>query len=98
MNEYPSQTKDLLEVVEASDRAGALVAQHVRAIVDAAEADAARIRERAEEDARRIVRQAADAAARVLAEIDALDGPLSETVAGLRRQADQLTADPGPEA
>jgi hypothetical protein len=98
MEDNPSQTKELLEVVEASDRAGSLVAEHVRALIHAAEVEAEHTRSNAEADARRIVQQAVESAARVLAAIEAVDGPLSQIVADLRKEADRLTTNTGTEA
>ncbi len=92
------ETKEFLQVVEASERAGAIVKDHVRAIVRAAEADAERIRARAEEDARSIRRDAIEAAQRILERIDVLEGPLGDLVTDLRSEADALTTDAEPES
>ena len=87
------ERRDLVQVVEAADRAGSIVTEQVRAIIEAAESNAAEIRRDAERDAAAIRREAAEAANRLLDRIDALEGPLADLVGGLRREADSLTAD-----
>jgi hypothetical protein len=84
--------RDLLNVVEAADRAGAIVTEHVRSIVDGAEERAAEIQQKAEEDAQKIRDAASQAAAAVLKRIDEVGAPLAELVADLRTEAERLSA------
>lgn len=88
-----SDKQDLVQVVEAADRAGSIVTEQVRSIISAAETNAEEIRRSAERDAAGIRREAVDAAQRVLDRVDAVEGPLSELVDALRREADSLTSD-----
>ena len=87
-----AERKDLVQVVEAADRAGSIVTEQVRSIIEAAETNAAEIRRDAERDAVVIRREAAEAASRLLARLDALEAPLTDLVQGLRHEADSLTA------
>jgi hypothetical protein len=82
-----------VQLVEAADRAGAIVTDQVRSIISTAETRAREIRSDAERDAGMIRQQAADAANRVLERLGAVEGPLGELVSSLRREADTLTAD-----
>ena len=84
--------RDILQVVEAADRAGAIVTEHVRSIVDGAEERATEIRQKAEEDAQKIREAASQAAAAVLKRIDEVGAPLAELVADLRTEAERLSA------
>lgn len=79
--------------MEAAERAGSIVTEHVRSIVDAAETRAAEIERAAQRDAAEIRGQAHEAARRVLERIDTLEGHLGTLVAGLRREADNLSGD-----
>lgn len=88
-----SDHQNLLQVGEAADRAGAIVTDHIRTLIEQAEASAEEIRSNAEREAAGIQKRAADAASRVLERIDAIDGPLSELVADLQREADSLTSE-----
>jgi hypothetical protein len=87
------QRKDLVQMVEAADRAGSIVTEQVRSIIEAAEVNAAEVRRNAERDAVGVRRQAADAANRLLDRIDALERPLADLVTSLRKEADSLTSD-----
>jgi predicted transcriptional regulator len=84
--------RDILQVVEAADRAGAIVTEHVRSIVDGAEERATEIRQKAEDDAQKIREAASQAAAAVLKRIDEVGAPLAELVADLRTEAERLSA------
>jgi hypothetical protein len=84
---------DLVQVVEAADRAGSIVTEQVRSIIEAAETNAEEIRRSAQRDAVAIRQQAAAAANRILERLGALEAPLGELVEGLRREADSLSAD-----
>ena len=85
--------QNALQVAEAADRAGAIVSEHIRSIIDQAEANAEEVRRSAEQEADVIRRRAADSATRMLERINAIDGPLSQLVAELQREADSLTAE-----
>jgi hypothetical protein len=87
------ERKDLVQVVEAADRAGSIVTEQVRSIIEAAESNAAEIRGNAERDAVAVRQEAASAANRVLERLEAIEAPLGELVQGLRREADSLSAD-----
>ena len=82
-----------VQVAEAADRAGALVTEHIRSIIDQAEANAEEIRLGAEREAQEIRERAAESAARLLDRINAIDGPLAELVADLRREAEALAGE-----
>ncbi len=84
---------ELVQAVEAADRAGAIVTDHVRSIIDAAESRAAEIEQNAKQEAEDIRRQAHASARRLLERIDAMEGQLGDLVNSLRREADQLAAD-----
>jgi len=88
-----AQRKDLVQVVEAAERAGSIVTEQVRSIIEAAETNAAEIRRNAERDAVSTRREAVDAAHRLLERIDALERPLSELVTSLRREADDVSGE-----
>ena len=79
-----------LQVAEAADRAGAIVTEQIRSIIEQAQSGAAQIRESAERDAAAIRQRAAESASRLLERINALDGPLSELVSELQREAQGL--------
>jgi hypothetical protein len=85
--------QDLAQVGGAADRAGALVTEQVRSIIEAADKEADEIRRGAERDAEVIRHEAADAGNRVLARFDAIEQPLRELVGSLRSEADSLTTD-----
>ncbi|MCA1657418.1 MAG: hypothetical protein LC713_06895 [Actinobacteria bacterium] len=87
-----NESSGIHQVVEAADRAGAIVTEQVKSIIDGAEERAAETRRQAEEDARRTREAASEAAMVVLGRIDSLEGPLGELVAGLRSEAQKLAA------
>jgi hypothetical protein len=93
LDRQDNEKQNALQVTEAANRAGAIVTDHIRSIIDQAEASAAEIRRAAEVEADAVRQRAAESASRILERIDALDGPLSELVAGLQREADSLTSD-----
>lgn len=84
---------ELLQAVEAADRAGAIVTDHVRSIVEAAQARATEIEQSARRDAEEMTKNAHTGAVRLLERIDTMEGQLGTLVASLRREADQLAAD-----
>jgi cell division septum initiation protein DivIVA len=77
--------------LSAAERAGAMVTEQVRSIIESAENSAAEIRKDAEHNAEQMLRETVEAAHRILDHFDTLEGPLAELVAGLRREADSLT-------
>ena len=87
------EQQNAMQVAEAADRAGAIVTEHIRSIIDQAEVNAEEIRRGAEQEADVIRRRAADSAVRMLERIKAIDEPLTELVAELQREADNLTAE-----
>jgi vacuolar-type H+-ATPase subunit H len=80
-------------VSEAADRAGAIVTEQIRSIIEQAEANAEDIRRTAQRDAEAMTRRAAESASRMIERINAIDGPLSALVADLQREADSLAAE-----
>jgi hypothetical protein len=84
---------ELAQAIEAADRAGAIVTDHVRSIIDAAQSRANEIEQNARQDAEETRRQAHASAVRLLERVDAMESQLGELVTGLRREADQLAAD-----
>jgi flagellar biosynthesis/type III secretory pathway protein FliH len=86
------QNREIQQVTEAADRAGSIVTEHVRSIIDGAEERASEIRRKAEEDAQRTRDAAAQAAAAVLKRIDETGAPLAGLVADLRNEAERLSA------
>jgi cell division septum initiation protein DivIVA len=78
---------------EVADRAGAIVTEQIRAIIEQAEANAEEIRRAAQVDAEAMTQRAAESASRMLERINAIDGPLSALVAELQREANSLTAE-----
>jgi vacuolar-type H+-ATPase subunit H len=87
------ENENALQVSEAADRAGAIVTEQIRSIIEQAEVNAQEIRANAEREADAIRQRAAESAQRMLQRIEAIDGPLSELVAELQREAEGLTAE-----
>jgi cell division septum initiation protein DivIVA len=85
--------RDLVQVTEAADRAGAIVTDQVRSIIEAAERSAEEIRRTAARDADAIRQQASESAGRILERMDAIERPLNDLVGSLRREADSLSTD-----
>ena len=83
----------VVQTLEAADRAGAMVTDHVRSIIDAAESRAVEIEQSSRRDAEEVRQEAHAGAMRLLERIDAMEGQLGDLVASLRREADQLAAD-----
>ena len=82
---------DLARAVEASERAGSIVSDHVRAIIDAAQMRAGEIERNAQQEAQEIRSEAYEAANRVLERIDSIEGRLGNLVTGLRQEASSLS-------
>lgn len=83
--------KNIFEAVEAAERAGSVVSEQIRSIMEAAQAKADEIERSAEDEADRTRHDAASAASRLLEQIDEMEGHLSVLVQSLRREADQLS-------
>jgi DNA anti-recombination protein RmuC len=94
----PDDNQAALEIAEAANRAGQLVTEQIQGIIDQAQASATELQRNAEDEANRIRAQAAESANRILERIRALDGPLSELVAELQREAERLGSDNQPAA
>lgn len=93
MDRQGRESDELAQAVEAADRAGAIVTDHVRSIVEAAQSRAAEIEQSAKQEAEEMRRQAHASAVRLLERVDAMEGQLGNLVSNLRREADQLAAD-----
>jgi glutamyl-tRNA reductase len=93
LDRHEVEQQNALQVAEAADRAGAIVTEHIRSIIEQAQANADEILRNAEQEAETLRRRAADSASRMLERLHALDGPLSELVSELQREADSLTAE-----
>lgn len=87
------ENDELLQAAEAADAAGGIVTDHVRSIIDAAQARAEEIEQAARREAEAITKNAHTGAVRLLERIDSMEGQLGGLVASLRREADQLAAD-----
>jgi vacuolar-type H+-ATPase subunit H len=88
---FPARQGNRLSVIEAADRAGALISGQVRSVIEAAELHARTICEEAERDARQIVADAGRDAQLIGERVDAVAGPLAKLLEDLRRQSDRLT-------
>lgn len=86
-----NQQDELSRAVEAAERAGSIVTDHVRSIIDAAETRAQETERNAQQEAQQLRTEAYEAANRVLERIDALEGRLGELVSGLRQEAGSLS-------
>ena len=87
------EKRELVRAVEAADRAGAIVTEQVRSIIDAAEASAEEVRRNAHRDAEAILQESKDSANRVLERLNSVEGPLADLVGALRGEADSLSAE-----
>lgn len=85
------QQDELSRAVEAAERAGSIVSEHVRSIIDAAQTRATEIERNAQQEAQEIRTEAYEAASRVLQRIDSLEDRLGDVVSGLRGDADALS-------
>jgi|tagenome__1003787_1003787.scaffolds.fasta_scaffold20909842_2 hypothetical protein len=90
-NTHGAEDKSIAEAVEAAERAGSVVSEQIRSIMEAAQAKADDIERTAESEASRTRQDAAEAASRLLAQIDEMEGHLSGLVQSLRREADLLS-------
>ena len=86
-----TQQDDLSRAVEAAERAGSIVTDHVRSIIDAAQTRAAEIERKAQDEAREIRTEAYESANRVLERLDSLEDRLGGLVSGLRQDASRLS-------
>lgn len=87
------QQDELTRAVEAADRAGSIVTEHVRSIIDAAQSRAAEIERNAQAEAEEIRTQAYEAASRVLERIDSMEDRLGSLITGLREETGRLSGD-----
>ncbi len=93
MADHQSMRQDeLTRAVEAAERAGSIVTDHVRSIVSAAESRAAEIERNAQQEAHAIRTDAYEAAGRVLERMDSLESRLGDLVGGLRSEANGLAS------
>lgn len=90
-NTQAGDDKSIFEAVEAAERAGSVVSEQIRSIMEAAQAKADEIERHAQEEADRSRQESAEAATRLLEQIDEMEGHLSGLVQSLRREADQLS-------
>ena len=90
-NTHGGEEKGIAEAVEAAERAGSVVSEQIRSIMEAAQAKADEIERNAEDEANRQRQDAAEAASRLLGQIDEMEGHLSGLVQSLRREADLLS-------
>ena len=90
-NTQAGDDKSIFEAVEAAERAGSVVSEQIRSIMEAAQAKADEIERQAQEEADRSRQESAEAATRLLEQIDEMEGHLSGLVQSLRREADQLS-------
>ncbi len=97
MNPQGVQQDELSRAVEAADRAGSIVTDHVRSIIDAAQVRAAEIERNAQDEAEAIRTQAYEAASRVLERIDSMEGRLGSLVAELRDESGKLSGNSDPQ-
>lgn len=93
LDRHDADRQNATQVAEAADRAGAIVTEQIRVILEQAEANAEEIRRAGQRDAEAITQRAGEAASRMLDRINAIDGPLSALVADLRREAENLAAE-----
>ena len=85
------QQDELSRAVEAAERAGSIVSDHVGSIIDAAQTQAAEIERSAQQEAEGIRTEAYEAASRVLEKIDSLEDRLGNLVSGLREDVRGLS-------
>jgi len=90
-DQQDNQGDDLTRAVEAAERAGSIVTEHVRSIIDAAQTRAGEIEREAQREADTIRTDAYEAANRVLERIDSVEGRLGTLVSGLRDEAGSLS-------
>lgn len=91
MNKRDTSQDELQGAIEAADRAGSIVTDHVRSIIDAAQTRAADIERDAEKEAEEIRDRAMDAANTVLERIDSIENQLGNLVGSLRKESDGLS-------
>jgi ketopantoate reductase len=93
-NDQGSNT-ELVLIAGAADRAGSIVTEQIRSLMESAVSNADQVRHNAEQDAEILRKEAAESAMRVLEQLDAIKTPLTDLVTGLRREADALDGDVG---
>jgi len=90
-NTQAGEDRGIFEAVEAAERAGSVVSEQIKSIMEAAQAKADELERQAQDEAERSRQESAAAATRLLQQIDEMEGHLSGLVQSLRREADQLT-------
>ena len=90
-NGHGVEDKGIFEAAQAAERAGSVVSEQIKSIMEAAQARADEIEREARGEADRTREEALEAATRLLQQIDAMEGQLGTIVQSLRREADQLT-------
>ena len=85
------EDKGTFEAVEAAERAGSVVSEQIRSIMEAAQAKADEIERHAQDEAERSRQESTEATTRLLEQIDDMEGYLSGLVQSLRRESDQLS-------
>lgn len=91
MDSQGTRQDDLSRAIEASERAGSIVSDHVRSIIDAAQTRAGEIERNAQQEAQQIRTEAYEAATRVLERIDSMEDRLGSIVSELRQEASSLS-------
>lgn len=79
--------------IEAAERAGSIVTDHVRSIIDAAQARARETELEADQEAERVTTEASETAGRVLERIGSLEDGLGSLVNDLRTEAGRASDD-----
>lgn len=96
-NENSAATDDIrrgqADLTQAADRAGAIVSEQIRAMLEAAERRAEEIRSSAEKDARELRQGAAREAGTLFEKLEALEAPLDALVSSLRGELDSLSTE-----
>jgi hypothetical protein len=82
-----SRQDELSGAGQVAERAGAIVSDHVRSIIDSAQARADEVTSEAESEARALRAQAHGTASTVLERIDTFESTLGDRVNGLREEA-----------
>jgi outer membrane biosynthesis protein TonB len=81
------------DLSQAADRAGAIVTDQIRAMLEAAESRARDIRRAAEKDAREKRQAAAQEASALFKQLEAIERPLDALVASVRGELDSLSTE-----
>ena len=87
MEPQDAKQGELSGAADVAERASSIVTDHVRSIIDSAQARAADVTREAESDARELRAEAHQAATQVLERIDSLEDTLGSALAGLRDES-----------